>query len=470
VKVVYRLTGLLLLGACLVLTIYGLQTVRREALMFETTMIEDARLIGRTLRAALREVSRVEGPKGVRRLVADASQHDDKLEFRWAEGEELSHLLSPAERAQLESGEEVVQVQRRPNELRLYLPLALAGSPAGALEVRESLEREDTYVRKSLIRIGFATALLILISGGSAFLIGVRVVGRPIERLIEKARRVGQGDLSGPVLLSQQDEIGQLAAAMNEMCEQLRVETEQRREAEDQLRHAERLATVGKLSSGLAHELGTPLNVVLGRGLQIAEDERCPADLAEAAQVVVHQSERMSGIIRQLLDFARRGPPRVEPIDLPALAEEVALLLEGMARRQNVQIELDLQPCAGLRGDSEQLRQALTNLTVNGIEAMERGGTLKLSLREREAAPRDSARLRRCCAISIEDEGPGVEAELRERVFEPFFTTKDVGKGTGLGLAVTHGIVSDHRGWITVESEPGSGARFTIYLPQEEAA
>ncbi|HBP18047.1 MAG TPA: histidine kinase, partial [Planctomycetes bacterium] len=358
-KVVYRLTGLLLLGACLVLTIYGLQTVRREALMFETTMIEDARLIGRTLQAALREVSRVEGPEGVRRLVADASQHDDKLEFRWTEEEELAQELSADERAQLAAGQEVVQVRRQaPNELRLYLSLSGAGL-AGALEVRESLEREDAYIRKSLVRIGFATVLLILISGGSAFLIGVRVVGRPIERLIEKAHRVGQGDLSGPVLLSQRDEIGQLAAAMNEMCEQLRVETEQRREAEDQLRHAERLATVGKLSSGLAHELGTPLNVVLGRGLQIAEDERCPADLAEAAQIVVQQSERMSGIIRQLLDFARRGPPRVEPVDLTALAEDVAHLLEGMARRKEVEIELDLEPCgADLLGDAEQLRQA----------------------------------------------------------------------------------------------------------------
>ena len=468
-KVVYRLTGLLLLGACLVLTIYGLQTVRREVDMFETTMIEDARLIGRTLRAALREVARVEGPAGVRRLVADASQHDEKLEFRWVEPADLRELGS-SERAELAAGEEVVQVRRRsPNELRLYLPLE--GALGGALEVRESLEREDAYIRKSLGRIGLATLLLILLSGGSAFLIGVRVVGRPIERLIEKARRVGQGDLSGPVLLSQRDEIGQLAAAMNEMCEQLRVETEQRREAEDQLRHAERLATVGKLASGLAHELGTPLNVVLGRALQIAEDERCPGDLAEAAQVVVRQSERMSGIIRQLLDFARRGPPRVEPVDLPALAEEVALLLDAMARRKEVQIELDLEPCgADLRGDPEQLRQALTNLSVNGIEAMERGGTLRLSLRQREAAPRDSARLRRCCAISVADQGPGVEPELQERVFEPFFTTKDVGKGTGLGLAVTHGIVSDHRGWITVEREPAGGARFTIYLPEEEPA
>lgn len=473
-KVVYRLTLLLLLAACLVLTIYGLLTVHREGQMFETSMIEDARLNGQTLRAALQEVASSGGAAAVGHLVSEASG-GGKLEFRCLRPSGGSYPgLSAEQQAELAREGELVQIERgSPGQLRLYLPLRLGEEGGALLEVRESLQREEDFLAQSLRRVALASVALVLLSGGLAFLIGVRVVGRPMERLKEKARRVGRGDLDGPIELTQRDEIGQLARAMNEMCVQLAGEMAQRRQAEGQLRHAERLATVGKLASGLAHELGTPLNVILGRALQVAEDPSCPPDSVEAAKIVVAQAERMSATIRQLLDFARRGRPRAERVDLSALVEEIPSLLSGLARQRGVAIEVapsELSPDDLLQGDPDQLRQAITNLAVNGIQAMSEGGRLQLSLRAARALPPGAGRKERAClTLRVRDEGQGIPPEDLEKVFEPFFTTKDVGEGTGLGLAVTHEIVSDHEGWITVESEQGAGSTFVIYLPKKEA-
>ncbi|MGE0709647.1 MAG: sensor histidine kinase [Planctomycetota bacterium] len=468
-KVVYRLASLLLLADCLVLASFGVLTVRRETQMFETTLIEDARLIGRTLRSALEEVARTEGTAAVASMVHDASSHVGKVDFLWhSEG---AIPLDAEDRGRLLEGNEVVLLERGdPGTLRLFLPLALPDRPLEALEVRESLQREEDYVQRTVARIAATTAFLVCLSGGLAFYIGLRVVGRPMEHLAETARRV----LPDPP--QRRDEIGQLATAFTEMGTQLQAETEHRREVQAQLRHAERLATIGKLASGLAHELGTPLSVVLGRSLEIAEDERCPPALAQPARIVVSQAERMSGIIGQLLDYARRGKPRNEPVRVGDLVHEVVGLLGALARRQGVTVEVlpsgerpgqepPLEETT-VQGDPEQLRQALTNLAVNAIQASPRGGRVTLSVRHEERREPLGA----WEVISVEDEGVGIAPEDLPRVFEPFFTTKNAGEGTGLGLAVSHEIATDHGGWIEVESEPGRGTTFRLYVAGEALA
>ncbi|MCA8923372.1 MAG: HAMP domain-containing histidine kinase [Planctomycetes bacterium] len=470
-RVVYRLTVLLVLVACLVLTASGVLTVRSEAVMFERSMIEDARLNGQTLRSALQEVARSQGFAAVEGLVSSA--RPGKLEFRClaapsqGSGEDA---LTAAELASLKREGELIQIRRAsPGQLRLYLPLELEGAPAALLEVRESLQREEEFLAKSIRRIAGATVVLVVLLGGVAFWLGVRVVGRPLELLREKAKRIGLGDLEGPVEVDQHDEIGQLAAAMNDMCTQLAGEMNQRQAAEAQLRHAERLATVGKLASGLAHELGTPLNVVVGRALEVVEHPECPAECAQAAQIVVDQAERMSTIVRQLLDFARRGLPRSESIELGALLQGLTHLIEPLARRRGVELALTrVGPSAWrVRGDPAQLEQAITNVALNGIQSMSEGGRLSISLESKDALRPGARAPERCAVITIRDEGAGIAAELLPQIFEPFFTTKDVGEGTGLGLAVAHGIVSDHGGWISVESVEDQGSVFEVHLPEE---
>jgi signal transduction histidine kinase len=226
--------------------------------------------------------------------------------------------------------------------------------------------------------------------------------------------------------------------------------------AQHQLEHVTRLATLGTLASGIAHELGTPLNVVLARAKMIARGEVDGDAVKDNARLIVEQAERMTRIISELLDFARERKPHQAPLDLASAIAQASVLLQPIAGDARVTIELVSAPHLEIRGDASQLQQALTNLMLNGIQAMPRGGTLRVGVEEAGGEVR----------IFIEDRGVGIPEAERERIFKAFYTTKEPGKGTGLGLAVSDRIVKDHGGRILVESEVGRGSRFIIVLPR----
>jgi signal transduction histidine kinase len=310
--------------------------------------------------------------------------------------------------------------------------------------------------------------------------VGVRMVGRPVQELVEKTRRIAAGDLSGPVHVKSRDEFRELADSINDMCaqlgasqERLRRETAARIQAIEQLRHADRLRTVGRLAAGIAHELGTPLNVVAGRAGLIASGKLSAEDVNKSAGTIKTEADRMTGIIRQLLDFARRSTPRRTVVDLRQVVSGTADLLAGIARKRNVQIVLaaaDAPLTANV--DVGQLQQVLTNLIMNAVQAMPQGGTVELALDGTRAIspyrPDDGEADFVC--ISVKDSGAGIASEHLEQIFEPFFTTKDVGEGTGLGLSISYGIVQEHGGWIDVASETDQGTCFFVYVPQEPPA
>jgi signal transduction histidine kinase len=225
--------------------------------------------------------------------------------------------------------------------------------------------------------------------------------------------------------------------------------------------------TVGKLASGIAHELGTPLNVVSGRATMLAENV-AGEGAVDHARIIRQKAERMATIIRHLLDFARRREPRRVAADVRQIARQTLTLVATLAQKKNVSLELDPASCdGGAFVDPVQIEQVISNLVVNGIQAMDAGGRLSIKLERgmktqpevANAAPRD------VLSIVVKDEGKGIAPDDVERVFEPFFTTKGVGEGTGLGLSVTYGIVADHGGWISVESREGKGSTFTVHLP-----
>lgn len=480
-KLVHKMTASLLISACTVLGIYGYLTVRREEEMLEGAVIADAHLIARTMRVSFIKVWRAEGHEAALRLLRDASASEERLEFLLVSlpeersGETLRlPRLDPRQVSRLEAGQRVVQIEREtPTKLHLYLPLDLPGVPPAALLLTESLEHEKGYVTQTKVRIGVTTLALVLISGVFAFGIGTRIVGNPMRKLMDKADLVGKGNLEGPLDLRQSDEIGQLAARMNRMCEDLSRETTRRVAALDQLRHAERLSTVGQLASGIAHELGTPLNVVLGRAMMnTTGNGNSPKEVAENSRIIVEQTERMSNIIRQLLDFARRGTAAKAPVDVREVVRRLLCLLEPLANEAHVSLDAELPEVAiAAPVDTAQIEQALTNVVINAIQATPEEGDVRMSVELTEAQPPGRPELNgRYVRITIRDQGPGIAEELQTRVFEPFFTTKEVGQGTGLGLPVAHGIVTDHDGWIEVESEAGRGSSFSIYLPAVEGA
>jgi signal transduction histidine kinase len=251
--------------------------------------------------------------------------------------------------------------------------------------------------------------------------------------------------------------------------QRLQQEMAARQDALGQLRHAERLTTLGRLASGIAHEIGTPLNVISGRAELIASKSLNADAVVASANIVVAQADRISVIIRQLLDFARKGGTRVERTDLTSLIEHTALLLGPLASKSGVEI-VSTGEHAEADVNRSELQQVITNLITNAIHAMPGGGKLGVSVstevardpRATQSAPRPYA------VIRVQDQGVGIAPDVLPRIFEPFFTTRDVGVGTGLGLSVVFGIVQDHGGWITVDTAPDEGTTLSVYLPKQQ--
>jgi two-component system, NtrC family, sensor kinase len=472
-KLVPKMTGLLVVSASAVLVGYGYLTVNREETMLEESVSSDAQLTARVMRRAFVKEYHSEGRNSAFKLMDYGTASDEKVKFKilslpeLRSGETLqTPSLDHAQIDRLEQGHEILLITGDPARLQIYLPVTLPSEPPLALLLEESLLREQEHVALSKVHIVVATLVLVLLMGTLSFVVGSKIVGQPIRLLTEKARRVGHGDLTGPLDLPQSDEIGQLANAMNNMCDDLARETSRRLEAMEHLRHAERLATVGQLASGIAHELGTPLNVVLGRAMMNA-GANGSGSVAENSRIIVEQTERMASIIRQLLDFARRGKAATAPADLRDVVKQLVELLQPLANEAHVSLrtELSTEEATALV-DASQIEQALTNLVVNAIHAAPDGGQVQLEVTVVDACRPDAPDAEAPhVRISIVDEGVGIAAAVRPHLFEPFFTTKDVGQGTGLGLPVAHGIVGDHGGWIRVESEVGQGSRFSVYLP-----
>lgn len=445
---------------------------QRESAQFERAQRAEAFVLGSAMARGMADVWEKNGEQAAFRFLGESSDSRAHITVRWVWVDEPAggqHVPSLA----IQELRDRILLKRDAAQAAMYtfVPVTVPGPRRGALELRQSLADQNTYMRESLRNNIIEALVLALSSAGLVFLLGVMFVGRPVARLVDKARRVGAGDLTGPLLLTQRDELGELAQEMNRMCDRLLAEQQTRATMEAQLHHAERLTTVGKLASGLAHELGTPLNVVAGRARLVATGEVEGEDAKSSARVVLDQTERMTKLIRQLLDFARPRPPQKTPQLLLPIAERAATLLAPMAKAAGVALTVVASPEITLSVDENQLHQVVTNLVVNALHATPRGGKIELSLEEVDAvAPLVAGgTARRCAALTVRDNGQGMEDATRIRVFEPFFSTKQVGEGTGLGLSVSWGIVREHGGWISVDTSVAQGSAFTIYLPLGDA-
>lgn len=483
-KLIGKLSLAMVATACLVLSVHGALGVSRERALFEQDMERDEHLIGRVLGAAVAETWKRDGEQEALRVIAGASDRPEGVRVRWVWLDDAA----PAEhRAEVALGElaaqgattRVVRVVRGgdgTSRFVTYVPVEVGTARRGAIEVSEPLGEEEQYIAESIERTVLTTLALVLLTGALGWMLSRWMVGRPMAALIDKMRRMGEGDLSGPLALAKRDEIGALASAIDRTCDQLGAlqaeadaETRARIAALEQLRHADRLTTVGKLASGLAHELGTPLNVVAGRAKMIRRG--LPKEETEdSARIVVEQTERMTKIIRQLLDFARKRSPQMAPTNLTALTVETAAMLEPLAKKRGVTLRVEDRPPLTVCADGSQLQQVLTNLVMNAVHASASGGVVTLLVeRARRKPPVDiGGPEAEHVALRVRDAGAGIPEENLGRVFEPFFTTKDVGEGTGLGLSVSQGIVEEHGGSIDVASTVGVGTTFTVYLPIAE--
>ena len=467
------------LGALAVLALAGQAMVqlRQEWNWYVDESEADALRLGRALAGPLAFAA--QGPDGVRQIRQLTEAVDVALDtdVRWQWADEQPRL--PAEPpkgtlAALRRGETVSWIQKRGGAASVVavVPVMVNGR-LGLVSFLDDTSIQRDHVLRTMVMLVALSLLVSVLFLVLANLLGRRIIGEPVAALTRVVSAVGRGQFDVRAEPHSEDELGALARAFNGMAAQLQAtqarleqETQARIEAIDRLRHAERLVTVGKLAAGVAHELGTPMNVILGRAKLISSGEVKGEEALKCARIVGEQVDAMMRIIRQLLDFASRKQPRRTLVDGGQLLADTVTLLGPLAQKSGVALQLaPPEEPVGVSADRPALQQVLSNLVVNAVHASKAGGQVQLGVRRGPATTPAGAPVR-TVQFTVRDSGHGLSPEVRQHLFEPFFTTKEVGQGTGLGLAVSWGIAEDHGGWIAAESEPGQGALFTVHLPE----
>ncbi len=301
-------------------------------------------------------------------------------------------------------------------------------------------------------------------------LLGLRsAVIEPIGVLVKHVERVAAGSLDEAVDIDRRDEVGRLALAFDDMLRSLRAtradldaQHESARSLERRLQHAQRLALIGQLSANVAHQVGSPLNVVLGRARYALQQGVSEPRVERHLKEIEAGAVQISQVIESLLSHARRVRGRTEPVALGELALSTVRFLEAECEAQGVRVEVDVAEEVLVEGSRPELEQVMLNLVINAIQAQPAGGAIRVRVRSvtRDEHPTGE--------FSVDDAGPGVPEAQRAKVFEAFFTTK-AAEGTGLGLSISDEMVRRHGGVLSVEDSPLGGARFVVRLPRIES-
>lgn len=328
-------------------------------------------------------------------------------------------------------------------------------APVG-LVVTAPRSTTNLTARTLLAQLVFTGIAMVAIVAILAMVIARRLSG-PIEHLSRAVEAVGAGNFDVSVKAGSRDEVAQLAASFNTMAVNLRERETRLREAHAQLLHSEKMAAIGQLSAGLAHEVKNPLAGILGYAQLTRRSLNDPDVITKNLDVIERETRRCTDIISNLMRFARQETGERAVTDINVAVSRAIALVDHQLGLHKVRIETELHSgLSPVSCNANQLQQVVMNLLINAQQIMEpAGGTVHVRTRMSESD----------VIIEVDDTGPGVPPELRTRIFEPFFTTKQAGKGTGLGLSVSYGLIRDHGGDIRVSDAPSGGARFTISLP-----
>ncbi len=429
------------------LYLFELDQARRyekDYLLYQTNLDDAFAHVGRAhglLRAAREHVSSSAGARSFAAIEANLGEYDRLLE-QLAGLDASAESGSPGARAMIES--------------RLRKSGARAIEDGRLLRDRERL-RLHTMMRASKIAATAGIVVVLLVIAFLANHLSQQTL-KQLERFVAYAKRIAEGDYS-PIqpVRKYQDEFSDLVAAINRMLGEIKSH-------EEKLARTSRMAAVGTLTAGIAHELNNPLNNIGLTAEALLEDEGdySQEERLQLVRDIQAQIERASSTVRDLLDFTRVEEPVMVPVVLEELIVGCTRLLAHEARHGNVKFDPDIAPdLPTIRANPRALQQVFLNLFLNAIQAMPDGGTVTIVGRRTGDG---------WVSVDIRDTGVGIRKEDLDSIFDPFFTTKEVGVGTGLGLAVSYGIVVKHGGRLEVSSRMGEGTTFSLYLPPSAEA
>ncbi len=415
----------------------------------------DSRVAAEVARIALCQVAFRYGDEAV---VSSFSTMDDAIA--------ANGLISAAGKDKIEIGDKTYLVSS--------VNLTPGSSPPLSLTVLKPYDDAMAYLTRlnhTLLTLGFFAVF----AGGALVFVLSRTFTQPLESLVQGVRALEQGNYHYPLAPHSGDEVSEVTAAFDRMRGTLQKNEEERQSLENQLRQAQKMEAVGRLAGGVAHDFNNLLTVIKGHSdlLEMKLGTLSPAQQSIAQ--VRKAADRATTLTRQLLAFSRMQMLQPRLLDLNSLIADVGKMLPMLIGEE---IEYNFRPgvsLARVKADPSQIEQVLVNLAVNAHDAMPKGGKLTITtqnvlLDDAYARSHPPTVPGRYVLLTVADTGCGMDEMTRAKIFEPFFTTKELGKGTGLGLATVYGVVKQSGGYIWVDSAPGEGTRFEIFLPQSTAA
>ena len=499
-RIATKLTLLLLLAVSAVLAGFGYIRIQQERNRLIEELQQEVVVLANAMGLAVEHALRDRQPEDIRELLTEIVRDPNPVdririfngrleEINGASTDAAATTTIPQEewRRVLTTGEVRVQYLATAPRPVVYVVLPLKnrrGGIIGGLEIIHLATRVQRQIDETTRDLALRMGLLSLTIAVVIWFTVRMSIRRPIRALVRAALAVGRGRLDQRISVRRRDEVGQLASAFNRMAEDLQAarqglltESQARLDTERQLQQEQKLAAIGRLASEVAHEIGTPMNIISGRIESIQRALPPDHPVGRHTATVLRQVERVSEIIRHLLEYARPRRPAARPVAVAPVLDRVADLLGPLAQRHQVRLTAEAgQVLPMLLADADQLQQVLLNLVTNALDATPAGGQVRLTAGA-DASPASSTSMENRSSvhrgfaatphvtICVADTGCGIPADRLEKIFEPFFSTKERRGGTGLGMSIVEDIARAHRAAIEIESAEGRGTTVRLHWP-----